>query len=74
VHKQQLSQETELRDGDIGGSSCLQAFHTGDTDTDVSRLDHADIVRSVPDGEKRGVGASLDKFDNESFLQGRHPA
>jgi len=52
MDQQQLLQEPELRNGNIGAPSSLKTFNTRDTNTDMCRLDHADIIGTVPDGQK----------------------
>lgn len=68
MHEQQLAEETELTNGNIGTSSSLQTFHAADTDTDVSSLDHRHIVCTVSNGQENGLQMTLDKLDDESFL------
>jgi hypothetical protein len=43
-------------------------LHTGDPNTDVSSLNHADVVGTVSNSEKRGAGTPLDEFNDESLL------
>ena len=52
MDEQQLLQEPELRDGNIGTPSSLETFDTRDTNTDMRRLDHADIIGTVSNGQK----------------------
>ena len=52
MDEQQLLQEPELRDGNIGTPSSLETFDTRDTNADMRRLDHADIIGTVSDGQK----------------------
>ena len=44
---------------------------TGDTNTDMRSLDHADVVRTVANGQCHCAYALLNQFDNERFLQWR---
>lgn len=47
-------------------------LYARDSDTDVSRLDHADIVGTVSDREEWRLGTPLDQFDHKSLLQRRY--
>ena len=49
VNEQQLLEESELTDCNICRSCSLKTFDTRDTDSDMSSLNHADIVRTVSD-------------------------
>jgi len=51
VDKKQFLQIFELRDSDIRGSCCLQAFDPRDTDANVRSLYHADIVGTIANGK-----------------------
>jgi hypothetical protein len=52
MNQQQLPQVSELTDSDISASSGLETFDTSDTDADVCRLYHRDVVGAVADGEQ----------------------
>jgi hypothetical protein len=52
MDQQQLLQVPELRNGNIGTPSSLETFDTGDTNTNVRRLDHADIIGTVSDSQE----------------------
>lgn len=47
----------------------LQTLLTGNADTDVRCLDHADVVGAVTNGERHRTDAFLDERDNQRFLQ-----
>lgn len=47
-------------------------FDTRDTDTDMSSLDHANIIRTITDGEQYGFLVLLYKFNDQSLLEGRY--
>ncbi len=46
-------------------TTCLD---TRDADSDMRRLDHADVVCSVANSQQRSIGTPLDELDNERFL------
>jgi len=69
MDQQQLLQVPELRNGNIGTPSSLEALDTRDTNANMRRLDHADIIGTVSDGQEDRSGILLDKLDDESFLQ-----
>lgn len=69
MHQKQLAQIPELTNCNIGTSCSLQAFHTTDANTDVSSLDHRNIVGSVANSEQNGLLlVLLDQFHDQSFL------
>lgn len=74
VDEEEFAEVFELGDGNVGGTSSLKTFDTGDTDTDVSSLNHGDIVCAVTDGEEDGFKVAFYKLDDESFLKGRYTA
>jgi hypothetical protein len=45
---------------------------TRNPDSDMSSLDHRNVVRSVSDSEKNGGRIRLDELDDERFLKGRN--
>jgi hypothetical protein len=49
VHKQQWSQHLELAHRIVACPCCLLSLHTLDSDTHMSRCDHAHVVGTVPD-------------------------
>lgn len=74
VDKEQFPQIPELAYRHIGRPCGLETLDTAYTDTNVGRLDHANIIGTVADGKKKRLEVSLDQLDNQSFLKGRHPA
>lgn len=68
MHKQQLLQESELANGNIGTSRCLKTFHTSNTHTNMSGLNHGDIIRAIADCEQDRLEMSLDELDDKCFL------
>ena len=52
MHEEQFAQVFELRNCNICGPGCLEAFHARYTNADVSSLNHGDIVCAVADGEE----------------------
>lgn len=69
MHEQQFLEESELTNGDIGRPGSLKTFNSRDSDSNVSSLNHADVVGTVSDGEKKSFEVLLDEFDNESLLK-----
>jgi len=69
MNEEELLEEAELADGDVGRPSGLQALVTRDTNADVRRLDHRDVVSAVADGEEDGLEVLLDELDDERLLQ-----
>lgn len=90
MHEEELSEEAELRNSHVRRSGCLQTLRmvsveskTGqvgtrldprDADSDMRRLNHADVVGTISNGQQRSVGAPLDELDNERFLKRRDSA
>lgn len=74
MNKKQLFQESELADSDIGRPCRLKTLEATDTDPDVCRLNHGDIIGPITYGQKNGLHVLLNKLDNKSFLQGRDTA
>lgn len=71
MHKQQLSQVSELTNGDISAPRRLKTLNPTDANADVRRLDHGDVVGTVADGQQDCFEISLDELDDQRFLQGR---
>jgi hypothetical protein len=71
VYKQELSKVAELCDRNVGRTCCLKTFNTRDTDADMCCLDHRDIVSAITNSQENGFLVTLDKLDDEGFLQGR---
>lgn len=68
MNQQQLAEEAELTNGDVGAARGLQTFDTSDTHTDVSGLNHRDVVGPVADGEQDGLEVPLDQLDHQRLL------
>lgn len=51
MYKQQFSKESELSNGKIGTTCSLEALYAANTHTDMSGLDHADVVGTVTDSK-----------------------
>lgn len=50
----QLAQEAELPDSVVASQHGLPSLEAADANPDVGRLDHADVVGTVPDSERDG--------------------
>lgn len=74
MDEKELSQVAELTNGDIGTSSGLETLNTTYTDTDMSGLDHGDIIGAVANREKDCFEMALDQLDDQGFLKGRYTA
>lgn len=68
VHEQQLFEEPELADRDVGRPGSLETFMARDPDADVGSLDHRDVVRAVADREQDRFEVLLDELDDERLL------
>ena len=52
MHKKKLAEEAELTNGNIGAPGSLQTLDATDTHSDMSSLDHGDIVGTIADGKQ----------------------
>jgi len=61
---------------EIGYRRCARAsyLHTRNADAYVRRLDHADIVGAVSDGQKNCFLVLLDELDHQRLLERRNAA
>jgi len=64
-----LGGTTYLGDSIIGRVNSLQTFLTANADSNISSLDHADIIGTITDRECHCTEAVFDEFDNKSFLK-----
>jgi len=74
VNEQQLLEEAELADGDVGRARRLQTLVARDADANMGSLNHRHIVGAVSNGEQDGLEVLLDELDDEGLLQRRHTA
>eukprot|EP00047_Mylnosiga_fluctuans_P014814 m.41369 g.41369 ORF g.41369 m.41369 type:complete len:493 (-) comp5665_c0_seq2:2098-3576(-) len=74
VHQQQALEEPELGDREVRSEDCLTALEARDADTDMGRLDHADVVGAITDCKRDCMLAVLDQLDDLRLLKGRHAA
>ena len=72
VNEEEASQKPELSDGVIGRVDGLKTFFTGDPDTDVGGLNHADIVGPVANCKAHDGKVVFDEANDLSLLQGRY--
>ena len=61
-----------MANGNIRTSGRLEAFDTTDSDTNMSSLDHTDVVGAITNGQQERLEIALDQLDDQGFLQGRH--
>ena len=58
-----------LRNGVICESGSLVAFLTHEAEAKISRLNHVDVISTIPDGQSDfSIGKLLHKTDHLSFL------
>lgn len=60
---------TYLSDGIVRRVDSLQALLSGDADSNVRSLDHANVVRAVTNGKRHGTNAILDQLDHKRLLE-----
>ena len=70
MDEEELGEESEFGDWEIGRTSCLASFEAIDTDTHISNLNHTDIIAPVTNGKGRLFHVNLDKGSYFWFLQG----
>lgn len=51
MHKKQFSKESELADCYIGAPGCLEPFNAADSNTNMRRLNHRNIVGTITNSE-----------------------
>ena len=64
MDEEQLLEVPELRDGNVCRSCCLKTLEPGDTNANMGRLDHADVVRPITNGQSHRAQAIFDELDN----------
>lgn len=69
MNEKKFAKIAELSDRNVGGPCGLQTFDTTDTNANVSRLDHRNIVGTVTNSQKQSFKMAFNKFDNESLLK-----
>lgn len=52
----------------------LHSFLATDTDADVSRFDHRNVVGSIADRERHGLFVLFDQIDHHGLLKGSYTA
>ena len=72
MDEEELLEEAELADRDVGRAGGLESLDSRDTDTNVCCLDHADVVGAVADREQVRHEVFLHQLDDEGFLEGRN--
>ena len=68
VHKKQPLEKSELCDSIIGGSCSLEPFVAADSDADVRRLDHWNVVRTISNRQRDDGKVIPDQLDDICFL------
>jgi hypothetical protein len=74
MHKEQLSKISELSNGHISASGCLESFNAANADSDMCCLYHGYVVRAVTDSQKDCFKVSFHQLDHKGFLQRRYTA
>jgi len=69
MNQQQPLEESELCNGIIRRVDSLETLFTRNADANVSRLDHANIIGTISDGECHDAKTILDEPDNQGLLQ-----
>lgn len=64
----------ELQDGEVSGKRGLFAFFADNTETNIGRLNHANVVASVTNGCGLFLRVVLDQLDNLGLLSRRATA
>ena len=64
VDEQQAFQEPELCNRVVRRVDCLQTFLAGDADSNICRLDHTNVIRTIANCESHGIKTVLDEFDH----------
>lgn len=74
MHEKQALQEAKLPNGEIAGQHGLLALLPADTDADVRRFDHGDVIGTIAYCERYGFLMGLHQVYNGFFLAWRHSA
>ncbi len=72
VNEKKPTEEAELGDRVIRSAGCLETLHTGDTDANVSLLNHGNIIGSVSNGQRHRLRLNCYSLNNFRLLTGRH--
>lgn len=72
MNKKQLSKVSELSNRNIRRPSCLETFHTADTNTNMGSLNHGHIVGTIANSKEQRFEMSFNQFNNERLLEGRN--
>ena len=64
--------KVHLCNGVVGRVDSLKTLFTRDTNTNVRRMNHTDVVGAVTNSKSHGTETILDEPDDKSFLQWRH--
>ena len=72
MYQYQSCQESELSNGIVCTHDGLSTFFTSDTDTDVSLLNHSNVVGTVTNRQCHDLEAILDHANHGGFLGRRH--
>ena len=69
MNKHQSSEEAKLTNGIVRRHDSLSTFFTSNTNTDVSFLDHGNVISSITDGKSHDLKTVLDHRHDCSFLR-----
>ena len=72
MNKQQPLQKSKLRNSIIGRIDSLKTFFSRNTNPNISRLDHTNIIGSISNREGHRTQTFLHQPDNQSFLEWGH--
>ena len=70
MNQKKFAQETELGNGNIGGSGSLKTLDTANADTNMRCLDHRHVIGTIANGQEQRLEMPFDKLDNQRFLEG----
>lgn len=63
-----------MSDGRLLTLGIYKYLDSGDANTDVSGLNHANIIRTIANGKQNRFLVLLDKLNDEGFLERGHTA
>lgn len=66
--KHELLEVTELRQAEVSCQACLLSFFADYAQTNVSLLDHCDVVASISNARYLFLGVGLDCLGDHGFL------
>jgi hypothetical protein len=68
VPYEEFCKMAELLDGEIGGKTCLTAFLSNNSNSDIRGLNHRNIIASITDATDSLFSVLANQFGNVCFL------